>query len=69
MDGWVERQGAKTMINKYRIQLNVGKTIYNISSTSELDAYKTILKYEKFYNPKWGYKLLNNKLQIREKTK
>ena len=57
------------MINKYLIQLNVGKTIYNISSTSEEDAYKTILKHERFYNPEWGYKLLNNKLQIEEQTK
>ena len=57
------------MNNKYLIQLNVGKTIYNISSTSEEDAYKTILKHEIFYNPEWGYKLLNNKLQIVEQTK
>ena len=56
------------MINKYLIQLNVGKTIYNISATSAEDAYKTILEHEKFYNPEWGYKLLNNKLQIMEKT-
>ena len=54
------------MIYKYLIQLNIGKTIYNISASSEKEAYKIILKHEKFYNPKWGYKLLNNKLEIME---
>tara|TARA_A100001515_G_scaffold53399_1_gene42304 strand:+ start:884 stop:1048 length:165 start_codon:yes stop_codon:yes gene_type:complete len=54
------------MTIKYLIQLNIGKTIYNISASSEEEAYEIILKHEKFYNPEWGYKLLNNKLEIME---
>ena len=54
------------MTIKYLIQLNIGKTIYNISASSEEEAYEIILEHEKFYNPKWGYKLLNNKLEITE---
>lgn len=45
-------------MNKYLIQLNVGLTIYNISATSESQAYRAILSHEKFYNAEWGYKVL-----------
>ena len=45
-------------MNKYLIQLNVGLTIYNISATSENQAYRAILSHDKWYNPEWGYKVL-----------
>ena len=50
-------------MNKYLIKLNVGGTVYNLSAPTEQDAWHQVLKHETFYNPDWGYTLLNNKLE------
>ena len=50
-------------MNKYLIKLNVVGTVYNISAPTEQDAWHQVLKHETFYNPDWGYTLLNNKLE------
>ena len=50
-------------MGKYLIKLNVGGTVYNLSAPTEQAAWQQVLRHETFYNPNWGYTLLNNKLE------
>ena len=45
-------------MHNYVIQLNVGKKIFHVNGTSKECAFKSILSYERCYNPEWGYKVL-----------
>lgn len=50
-------------MNKYLIKLNVLNTVYNVSAASESVAWAMVCRWERFYNPDWGYTLLDDRLE------
>ena len=42
--------------------LKISRILTGLWQIADMEKEGIILEHEKFYNPKWGYKLLNNKL-------